>query len=50
MGLSLWRVGREPEAVKVFETMLWLSPSDQQGVRFSFAAVQDGVPWKELSE
>jgi hypothetical protein len=50
MGLSLWRLGREPEAVKVFETMLWLSPSDQQGVRFSFAAVQDGVPWKELSE
>jgi hypothetical protein len=34
---------------QVFETMLWLNPSDQQGVRFEITAVQDGVPWKELS-
>lgn len=31
-GLCLWRLGRWEEAEPVFERLLWLSPSDNQGV------------------
>jgi hypothetical protein len=33
-GLCLWRLGRFDEAGRVFDRMLWLNPSDNQGVRF----------------
>jgi len=33
-GLCLWRLKRFAEAVLVFERMLWLNPSDNQGIRF----------------
>ncbi len=33
-GLSLWRLGRFEEAGSIFDRMLWLNPSDNQGVRF----------------
>src|SRR5207248_2795540 len=33
LGLSLWRLGRFEEAGKVLDRMLWLNPSDNQGVR-----------------
>jgi tetratricopeptide (TPR) repeat protein len=32
--LCLWRLGRFDEAEHLFEKMLWLNPSDNQGVRF----------------
>ena len=33
-GLCLWRLGRFEEAGRIFDRMLWLNPSDNQGVRF----------------
>jgi len=33
-GLCLWRLERFDEAERIFEKMLWLNPSDNQGVRF----------------
>ncbi len=33
-GLCLWRLERFDEAARVFHRMLWLNPSDNQGVRF----------------
>jgi len=33
-GICLWRTGRFEEAQALFEKMLWLSPSDNQGIRF----------------
>ena len=46
-GLALWRLGRAPEAAEVFERMLWLNPSDNQGARFLVAQVKAGLTWEE---
>ena len=45
-GLCLWRLGRLDEALRVFERLLWLNPSDNQGVRFLLPAVRAGEEWK----
>jgi tetratricopeptide (TPR) repeat protein len=37
-GLCLWRLGRFEEAGRVFDKLLWLSPSDNLGVRFVLPA------------
>ena len=46
-GLCLWRLGRSAEAAAVFERMLWLNPSDNQGERFNLHLIQDGRTWAE---
>jgi tetratricopeptide (TPR) repeat protein len=46
-GLCLWRLGRFDEAARVFERMLWLNPSDNQGVRFLTKDVRARVVWQE---
>jgi len=45
-GLCLWRLGRVEEAERVFERMLWLNPSDNQGVRVLIEAVSAGIAWQ----
>jgi hypothetical protein len=45
-GLCLWRLDRFREAERVFERMLWLNPSDNQGVRFLIGEVRAGRPWR----
>jgi len=49
-GLCLWRLGRHEEAGRVFGKMLWLNPSDNQGVRFLVEEVGAGKAWKEDRE
>ena len=44
-GLCLWRLGRFKEADDVFTRMLWLNPSDNQGVRFLIDDVRKGKAW-----
>jgi tetratricopeptide (TPR) repeat protein len=39
-GLCLWRLGRFDEAEHIFQQLLWLNPSDNQGVRFLIDEVQ----------
>ncbi len=46
-GLCLWRLGRVEEAAKVLERLLWLNPTDSQGVRFLIGPVRRGEDWKE---
>jgi tetratricopeptide (TPR) repeat protein len=46
-GLCLWRLDRYDEARRVFEKMLWLNPSDNQGVRFLIEDVRAGKAWEE---
>lgn len=46
-GLCLWRLGRLGEAATVFERLLWLNPSDNQGARFLNPAVRAGEPWED---
>jgi hypothetical protein len=46
-GLCLWRLGRFEEAGHIFERMLWLNPSDNQGVRFLIDEVRAGVSWEK---
>ena len=46
-GLCLWRLGRFEEAERIFERMLWLNPSDNQGVRFLIDEVRDRTPWED---
>ena len=46
-GLSLWRLKRFKEAVDIFERMLWLNPSDNQGVRLILDDVRAGSAWKD---
>ena len=45
-GLSLWHLGRFTEAGEVFERMLWLNPSDNQGARFLIIEVREKRPWR----
>lgn len=46
-GLCLWRLDRIAEAKAVFERMLWLNPSDNQGARFLLADVNRGLEWSD---
>jgi hypothetical protein len=46
-GLCLWRLGRFEEAAGVFDHMLWLNPSDNQGVRFIIDEVRAREPWRD---
>jgi hypothetical protein len=49
-GLCLWRLGRFKDAACVFDRMLWLNPSDNQGVRFLIDEVRRRVAWKDRQE
>lgn len=44
-GLCLWRIGRLKEAEEIFTRMLWLNPTDNQGVRFLLDEVREGKVW-----
>ncbi len=46
-GLCLWRLERFEEAERVFERMLWLIPSDNQGVRFLIDDVGARTVWED---
>jgi uncharacterized protein with HEPN domain len=45
-GLCVWRLGRFEEAERIFERMLWLNPSDNQGVRFLLGSIKDRREWE----
>lgn len=45
-GLCCWRLGRVEEAARVFHRMLWLNPSDNQGVRALIDPVRVGAAWE----
>lgn len=45
-GLCLWRLGRFEEAESIFDRMLWLNPSDNQGVRFLIGEVRARTSWE----
>ena len=49
-GLCLWRLGRFDEAGQVFDRMLWLNPSDNQGVRFLVSDVRSRRRWEDRQE
>ncbi len=46
-GLCLWRLGRFDEAGSIFDRMLWLNPSDNQGARFLVDEVRTGTAWED---
>jgi len=46
LGLCAWRLDRIEEALKIFTRLLWLNPSDNQGVRFNLDAVENGQRWE----
>jgi len=47
LGLCLWRLKRFEQAERVFERMLWLNPSDNQGVRFLIDDVRARTVWED---
>jgi tetratricopeptide (TPR) repeat protein len=49
-GLCLWRLGRFDEAERIFHRMLWLNPSDNQGVRFLIDEVKTKTAWKDRED
>ena len=46
-GLCLSRLDRHKEAKEVFVPMLWLNPTDNQGVRFLLGQVREKEAWHE---
>ena len=46
-GLCLWRLERFEEAGRIFDRMLWLNPSDNQGVRFLVDQVRAKNAWED---
>ncbi len=49
-GLCLWRLGRFDEAQRFFDRMLWLNPSDNQGVRFLLDEVKAKTAWEDRED
>jgi hypothetical protein len=49
-GLCLWRLSRFEEAERIFNRMLWLNPSDNQGVRFLLEDVSAGATWQSSKD
>jgi hypothetical protein len=47
-GLCLWRLGRPDEAGRIFDRILWLNPSDNQGARFLVQEIRAGFAWADL--
>jgi tetratricopeptide (TPR) repeat protein len=47
MGLAHWALGNFKEAAVVFERMLWLNPSDNQGARFCLEEVAAGTAYED---
>jgi tetratricopeptide (TPR) repeat protein len=45
LGLCLWRLERYEEAEALFERLLWMSPSDNLGIRFLLPQVRARKPW-----
>jgi tetratricopeptide (TPR) repeat protein len=45
LGLCLWRLDRFEEAEVVFERLLWMSPSDNLGIRILLPRVKARKPW-----
>lgn len=41
---------RFDEAAAVFNRMLWMTPSDNQGARFNLTEVRAGTPWEDRAE
>lgn len=48
VGQCAWRSGNTREAAAVFRKMLWLNPTDNQGARFSLAAIEASKTWEEV--
>jgi len=46
-GLCLWRLQRFEEARQVFDRMLWMNPTDNQGVRLIIDDVAANRPWHD---
>ena len=46
-GLCLSHLSRLKEAEEVFTRMLWLNPSDNQGVRFLLSEIREGKVWHD---
>jgi len=46
-GLCCWRLGRLDEVERVFDRMLWLNPSDNQGARLLIGPVRAGAAWEQ---
>ncbi len=49
-GLCLWRLNRWEEAERLFERMLWMNPSDNQGIRFLLPDVRARQAWVDEDE
>jgi hypothetical protein len=49
-GLCLWHLSRFQEAERVFVRMLWLNPTDNQGVRFLIDEVRAKTAWQDRGE
>ena len=49
-GLCAWRLGQFDEAARIFDRMLWLNPTDNQGVRFLVEEVRTRTAWMDRPE
>ncbi len=49
-GLCLWRLERWEEAEHVFERMLWMNPSDNQGIRILLPDVRAREAWVDAED
>lgn len=49
-GLCLWRLNRQQEALAVFERLLWLNPTDNQGARFDHASILARLTWEDVEQ
>jgi len=49
-GLCLWRLRRFDEALHIFDRMLWMNPSDNQGLRFLLDEVRSKTAWEDCRD
>ncbi|BDU77981.1 hypothetical protein METESE_29390 [Mesoterricola sediminis] len=50
VGLCMWRLGCFDDAETVFDRLLWLNPSDNQGARFILPEVRARRDWKDFAD
>ena len=47
-GIALWKSGKIDAAAAIFKRLLWLNPTDNQGVRCLLDPARAGMAWEEF--
>jgi hypothetical protein len=50
LALCWWRLGEIEKAKETMRRLIWLNPEDNQGVRFLWGDINEGLTWEQSAE